>query len=65
MTVEMVLSLLGSSVSLVAFSFLTFATKKELERVERSINENKLETDKKLERIESKIDRLIEREILK
>lgn len=54
------LQVLGGMVGTVIFVFMTFATKSELARVEQGLAEHKNDIDKRLERIENKLDRLIE-----
>lgn len=59
---QLMYSVLGSTVSMIVFVFMTFATKREIERLELDMQRQKSDIDKRLERIESKIDRIIERD---
>ena len=59
---QIIIGVLGGAISIVAYSFMTFATKKELEQLKEEFKDLKSDMDKRLERIEIKLDRLIERE---
>lgn len=71
--VQVVIAIIGSVVAIVAYCFMTFATKLEINEFKDAsraeFRQHKLEfrdlksdMDKRLERIEVKLDRLIERE---
>ena len=58
---QLVFAVSSSTVGVVAFVFMTFATQRDIEKIELDIQRHKTEIDKRLERIETKIYRLIDK----